>query len=94
MDDQQTGSEKAIALQYDPDQDLAPRVTAAGKNKLAKKIISLAKKQGIPIHQDPFLADALAQVSISEYIPPELYSLVAEILAYIFRIQQERLSQK
>ena len=94
MDDQKSSSQKAIALQYNPDQDHAPRVTAVGKNKLAEEIISLARTEGIPIHQDPFLTEALAQVSISDYIPPELYSLVAEILAYVFRIQQQRFSQK
>jgi flagellar biosynthesis protein len=80
----------AIALQYDPDQDHAPRVTAAGQGELAARILASARQNKIPIHPDPFLAHALAEVSISSYIPPECYALVAEILAYVYRIQTQR----
>jgi len=94
MEKQDSQPPKAVALQYDPDQDHAPRVTASGQGKLAERILSLAKQNRIPIRQDPFLADALSEVSISQHIPPELYALVAEILAYLYRVQAQRGSRR
>ena len=80
---------KAIAMQYNPEKDIAPRVTAIGKGHLADQIIALAKSRNIPIQNDPHLAEALAKVDYGQYIPPELYTVVAEILAYVFRIQRK-----
>ncbi len=79
---------KATALGYDPEIDNAPRVIASGKGILAEKIIKLAKENGIPIREDPLLAEALARVDIGQAIPPELYKLVAEILAFIYRVEK------
>ncbi len=82
---------RATALGYDPDLDEAPRVLASGQGKVAEQIIALAQSKGIPIREDPLLASALAEVDINEVIPPELYTVVAEILAYIYRIQNRRI---
>lgn len=90
MTEKHSDVRKAVALQYDPEQDHAPRVTAVGEHKMAEQIIALARINGIPIHQDPYLAGALADVSVSQQIPPELYSLVAEILAYLYRVHQSK----
>lgn len=89
-----TGHRKAIALEYHPGEDAAPRVTAIGRDHLADRIVNLAQSQNIPIHRDPFLADALGKVRISETIPPDLYVLVAEILAFVYRIHQQRKPSK
>mgnify|MGYP006284621875 FL=1 len=90
--DQNSGSthQKAIALEYHPGEDQAPRVTAIGSNHLADRIIALAQSQHIPIHQDPYLAEALSKVQLTETIPPDLYVLVAEILAFVYRIHLNR----
>jgi len=77
----------AVALGYDPERDEAPRVLAAGQGLLAEKILALGKENGIPIREDPLLAAALASVAVDEVIPPELYALVAEVLAYVYRLQ-------
>jgi flagellar biosynthesis protein len=90
MDKKKSQPPQAIALQYDPERDHAPRVTAAGQGELAERILAAARQSRIPIHQDPFLANALAEVSISSCIPPACYALVAEILAYVYRIQAQR----
>jgi flagellar biosynthesis protein len=79
---------RAVALGYDPEQDSAPRVLAAGQGVLAEQIIALARQNGIPIREDPILAAALASVDVDELIPPELYLVVAEVLAYIYRLRQ------
>ena len=76
----------ATALQYDPEKDSAPRVIAAGQRKIAEQILSEARKHNIPIHEDPMLTAALAGVNLGQEIPSELYSVVAEVLAYIYRV--------
>lgn len=75
----------AAALRYDPQKDNAPEVLAGGKGAVAEKIIALGRENGVPIYDDPVLAAALAEVDPGSEIPPELYTLVAEVLAYIYR---------
>lgn len=76
----------ATALQYDPGKDSAPRVIASGQRKIAEQILSEARKHNIPIHEDTALTAALASVNLGQEIPPELYSVVAEVLVYIYRV--------
>jgi flagellar biosynthesis protein len=76
----------ATALQYDTDKDNAPKVIASGQRKVAEQILSEARKHNIPIHEDPTLVTALASVNLGEEIPIELYHVVAEVLAFIFRV--------
>lgn len=78
---------KATALGYDPQQDEAPKVLASGEGFIAEQIIAIAKANRIPIREDPLLAEALSKVDIGQAIPAELYPLVAEVLAYIYRLQ-------
>jgi flagellar biosynthesis protein len=85
---EQNGPLKATALGYNPDEDIAPRVLAQGQGKIAEQILEIAREKGIPIQEDPLLASALAQLDIDETIPPELYQVVAELLAYVMRVQR------
>jgi flagellar biosynthesis protein len=78
---------QAIALGYDPQKDPAPRLLAAGQGVIAEQILALARQQGIPIRNDPLLAAALATVQLDTCIPPELYQVVAEVLAYVYRLR-------
>jgi flagellar biosynthesis protein len=86
--DQKTGKaspkKKAVALKYVRDRDRAPRVTAKGSGLLAQKIIDLAKKHGVPIQEDPALVQILAQLDFHQEIPPSVYVVVAEILAFVY----------
>ena len=79
----------AVALKYGEDDD-APRIIASGKGYLAEKILNAGKAENIPIHQDAKLTDSLSKIEIGEYIPPELYEVVAEILVYLDRIEHIR----
>jgi len=79
-----------VALGYDPEHDAAPRVLATGKGAIAEQIIALAQANGIPIREDPILAAALACLDLDEMIPPELYTLVAEVLVYVYRIREKQ----
>ena len=72
----------AVALNYDPNEP-APKVIATGRGYLADKIIMKAQEEQIPIHQDAKLASSLSALDIGEYIPPELYEVVAEILVFV-----------
>lgn len=75
----------AVALQYDPDQADAPRVTASGKGALAEQILNLAFANGVKVRTDPDLAQVLAAVEVDTVIPIEAFTAVAEILAYVYR---------
>ncbi len=80
-------SPRAVALGYDAEHDPAPRVLATGQGEIAERIITLARENNIPIREDPVLAAALATVDLGTLIPPELYSVVAEVLAYVYRVK-------
>jgi flagellar biosynthesis protein len=78
---------KAAALGYDQEKDIAPKMLAKGGGLVAEKIIEMAKENNIPIKEDPFLVAALQSLDVDEVIPPELYKVVAEVLAYIYRVK-------
>ena len=84
---------KAVALKYEPTKDNAPRVTAKGVGLVAERIIELAGKEGIPIQEDPDLVGALVQLDFQEEVPPELYKAVAEILAFVYRLNRQKMNQ-
>jgi flagellar biosynthesis protein len=81
---------KAAALQYDKDKSAAPRLTAKGKGQLAEKIIELAREHNIPIQQDADLLHILDSVEVGAEIPLEVYAVVAEIFAYIYKVNQNK----
>ena len=77
---------EAIALAYSQT-DAAPRVVARGKGLVAEQIIARAKEHGVYVHQSPELVALLTQVNIDEHIPPQLYMAIAELLAWLYRIE-------
>ena len=79
----------AAALQYDPVKPEPPKVVAVGRGLVAEEIVRVAKEHGIPLLEDASLVEALACLEVSEYIPRELYAVVAEVLAYVFRVDQQ-----
>jgi flagellar biosynthesis protein len=76
----------AVALRYHEEKESAPRVVARGKGRVAERILELAEEQGIPVREDPDLVEALGQLDLGELIPSELYPAVAEVLAYVYRL--------
>lgn len=79
---------KAVALRYLPGEDSAPLLLAKGKGYLAQRIIQVARENGIYVHPDPALVELLMEVEVSEQIPPQLYRVVAKILALVYRVNQ------
>ena len=84
----------AAALKYDSRKDTAPKVTARGRGAIAEKIIELAKKHNVPIKEDPALAQILSLLDIDEQIPSELYKAVAEILAFVYSLNERYREQR
>ena len=74
----------ACALRYRPREDRAPRVVAAGRGRLAERIVSEAVKAGVPVREDADLARALSRLEVLEEIPEELYRPVAVLLAAVY----------
>jgi flagellar biosynthesis protein len=73
----------AIALTYEKPH--APRVVAKGRGELGQAIIDTARKHGVPMEQNPGLAEALSEVELDDQIPKELYRAVAAVLGFILR---------
>lgn len=78
----------AVALKYAPG-DSAPRVVAKGRGLIAEEIIARAREHGVFVHESPELVTLLSQVDLDEHIPPALYVAVAELLAWLYRVEQE-----
>ena len=91
MDEDQAGVNRrkaAAALRYRREVDAAPRVTASGRGLIAQRILELAREAGIPIREDASLVEMLARLDVGSEIPPELYRIVAEVLAFVYRMDQ------
>lgn len=73
---------RAIALKYDGEN--APTVTASGEGDLAEEIIRIAREHGIPLREDSIMAALLSELDLGEEIPPVLYRVIAEVIAYAY----------
>ncbi len=81
----------AVALRYDESTPV-PKVIASGRGQTAETIVALARKHDIPLHEDDLLAEMLGTLEIDEEIPEALYCLVAEVIAYVYQINEELLA--
>ena len=78
----------AVALAYQSGKR-APRVVAKGRGILAETIIDRAREAGVYVHESPELVSLLMQVDLDQHIPPELYRAVAEVLAFVYWLEQQ-----
>lgn len=81
-------SQQAIALAY-ASGDLAPRVVAKGGGLLAERIIAAAREHDIFVHESRELVALLMQVDLDSHIPPALYQAVAEVMAWLYRLERQ-----
>lgn len=79
----------AIALRYDCGGDEAPRVAAKGRGAIAAQIVAVARDHGVAVRRDRGLAQLLASVEIDSPIPVAAFAAVAEILAVLYRVDQQ-----
>jgi flagellar biosynthesis protein len=77
----------AVALAYREDEG-APRVVAKGHGLIAEAILARAKEAGVYVHESPELVALLMQVDLDSRIPPQLYIAVAELLAWLYRLER------
>lgn len=88
---------KAVAILYDEKDSAAPKVIASGKGLVAEKIIATARAAGIHIKEDPNLVEILAKIPLGDEIPVELYQTVAEVLAFVYQVNdkfKQKMSEK
>jgi flagellar biosynthesis protein len=83
-------TEIAIALKYDKEKDSAPRIVAKGMRLKAEKIREIARQYNIPIMKNVPLANALYRIDVGQDVPEELYDAVAEVLNFVYALQQEQ----
>lgn len=83
------GINKAVAILYDEKDSAAPKVVASGKGLVAEKIIATAREAGIHIKEDPNLVEILAKIPLGNEIPVELYQTVAEVLAFVYQVNDK-----
>lgn len=84
----------AAAIKYDSTSYDAPKVTARGRGFIADKIIEKAEEFGIPIRNDPDLVQILGKLDVGTEIPVELYRAVAEILAFVYSLNENQRTKK
>ncbi len=80
---------KAVALKYNLEKDNAPKIVATGKGKIAEKIIQTARENDIPIESNKDVVDILARLNIGDEIPEKLYRAIAEILSFIYSLEDK-----
>lgn len=79
----------AVAIEDSDKNGDLPRITAAGRGKIAEQILQLAFENGIKVREDSVLAEMLAQVELDSPIPSEAFMAVAEILSYVYKANGE-----
>lgn len=89
METEKKSPKKAVALLYDQQKSDAPRVVATGSNLIADTIIAKAKEAGVAIKEDKDLVELLAKVPLGEEIPADLYQTVAEVLAFVYMVNEK-----
>jgi flagellar biosynthesis protein len=87
---EESGEKKrtAIALRYDVEKDAAPLVLASGRGVVADEILRIADENEIPLYENPKLAELLSKLELDAQIPAELYTLVAEVLFYVYQLDK------
>ncbi|RIW36393.1 EscU/YscU/HrcU family type III secretion system export apparatus switch protein [Bacillus salacetis] len=87
--EKETKRKQAIALQYEAEKQQAPKMIAKGKGLIADNILEKARENDIPIQEDRNLVELLGNLDINESIPEELYQAVAEVFAFLYRLDKE-----
>jgi flagellar biosynthesis protein len=80
---------KAVALKYDREKNNAPKLVAKGRGEVAEKIIEIAKANNLLLYEDKNLVSILEALEVESEIPPQLYRAVAEVLAFIYRLNRK-----
>lgn len=82
-------NKKAVALKYDKTKNPAPHVAAKGRGSIAERILEVAEEYDIPVHSDADLVEILEKVELEQEVPLEVYTVVAEIFAYLYKMNNK-----
>ena len=83
-----TRTKRAVALRYSAGSENAPRIVAKGERLVAERIIELAREHNVHVHEDPDLVAVLSALDLHAEIPESLYRAVAEVLAFVYRMNK------
>lgn len=89
MSEERTKMNKAVAILYDEESGQAPKVIATGQGEVAKRILEIAEEAGVHIQEDQNLVELLAKIPLGDEIPTELYQTVAEVLAFVYQVNEK-----
>ncbi len=78
---------KAVALKYNSEKNKAPAILAKGMGAVGDYILSLAKKNQVPVYKNDKLAESLYRLQENDEIPAELYTIVAEIFSFVYSLK-------
>jgi flagellar biosynthesis protein len=79
----------AVALKYEEDGADAPMIVASGRGEIADRIVQTAKDKNVPVYEEPSLAQTLVSLELGTEIPPELYQAVAQVIAFVWRLDRK-----
>ena len=85
---------EAVAIKYVPGEQAAPTIIAKGKGVVADRILEIARENGIAVHEDPDLVEALSKLDLRQEIPPDLYKMIAELLMFVYRLNRKAIPLK
>lgn len=88
--DARQGVKAAAALSYAHGRDTAPRVVAAGRGRLAEQIEERARETGVPVYKNEELAWTLTGLGVDREIPPALYEVVAQVIAWVYHLEDRK----
>lgn len=80
---------EAVALRYKSKEDNAPKVVAKGRGYVADKILEIARQNNIPVREDPELLQLLSTLDLNSEVPPHVYQVVAELLAFVYSVNKK-----
>lgn len=80
---------KVAALKYNKEEDNVPHLLGLGQGETAERIMEIAKEHNIPLYSDERLVNQLLSLEIGDSIPPELYKVVADVLVFIYSVDQK-----
>jgi flagellar biosynthesis protein len=86
------GPRRAIALRYERASEDAPRVVAHGQGLVAQTILEFARAHGVPVHRDADMVELLSACELGAEISPELYEVVAQLLAFLYDTNERLLA--
>ena len=88
--EENVADKRAVALKYDMQQDIAPKVIAKGRGHVAEHILETAQKNSVPVYRNKTLVNMLMALEIDREIPPELYKAIAEVMAYVYKMDKKK----